>query len=231
MPARAHNDKIDRLNLKKLGGQPLISYTINAANESKYIDKVYVSTEDTEIVELVKTLGASVPFLRPLKLVKSGITTYQVACHVLENIDEIFDITLILLPNAPFRGANLIDDAIKFMIESPFKKVQSVKIVSDYFLFKKNDTFSPLNKLFDGTNKLFDGTNYGLTELYTIGGGIYVLDTDCLINNDKYKDLEYGNYFLHEHNARLISSLYDLLIAERLIKLQQSLVDSLINAT
>ena len=42
---------------------------------------------------------------------------------------------------------------------------------------------------------------------------------------------DYDHFLIHEHNARLIRSLYDLIIAERLINLHYSLVDSLIKAT
>ena len=224
IPARAHYDKIDQLNLKNLGGQPLISYTINAANKSKYIDRLFLSTENPEIVKLAASLGLPVPSLRPKRLVESGVTTFQVVRYVIQNIEDDYDIIIILLPNAPFRGSELIDNAIEFMIKSPYKKVQSVKPIVDHFLFKNGNNLSPLFKLVGGKNSEF-------SEVFTIAGGIYLFNKECLLYENKYKKLEFGNFYMHEHNARLIRSLYDLLIAERLIKLQQSLVDSLINAT
>ena len=222
IPARAHNDKIDQLNLKTLGGQPLISYTINAAQKSKYVDQVCVSTEDIQIVKLAEDLGVSVPFLRPLELTEIGVTAHQVAVNVLQNLDEKYDITIILWPNAPFRGEEIIDEAIQFKIEHQFKRIQGVRIVSDYFLLKEENKINPIKRLPKSNRP-------NLAELYTVAGGIFIYDTDCLLEGDQ--NLEFGNFVIHEHKARLIHSLYDLLIAERLIKLHESLVDSLINAT
>ena len=224
IPARGHNDNIDQLNLKTLAGKPLISYTIQAANQSKYIDHVIVSTEDENIASLVEKLGASVPFLRPMELIKSGITTLEVVSHVLKNIKNQYDITIILLPNAPFRGTNIIDKAIEYMIKNKYKKVQGITNKKDYYLYKNDKKYQSLNSLLGGEKNSF-------SELYTIGGGIYIYRTDILLKDDEYKNIEFGNFSIHEHNSRLIRSLYDLLLAERLIKIEESLVDSLINST
>ncbi|MDB3990731.1 hypothetical protein N9425_02625 [Gammaproteobacteria bacterium] len=223
VPARAHYDKIDELNLKKLGGNPLISYTLQATQKSKYLDKVIVSTEDSFIADIADSYGASVPFLRPEKLVKLGITTAQVAKHVIESISDEFDIVIILLPNAPFRTSEIIDDAIEFMIKNEFQKVRGVTEKTDYFLCEKEDTFVTLNSELNIEDNTF-------ISLFTVGGGIYLYERDQLFK-DNDCDESYGNFVINEHNARLIRSLYDLLIAERLIKLNQSLVDSLINST
>ena len=182
-----------------------------------------MSTEDSFIADIADSYGASVPFLRPEKLVKLGITTAQVAKHVIESISDEFDIVIILLPNAPFRTSEIIDDAIEFMIKIEFQKVRGVTEKTDYFLCEKEDTFVTLNSELNIEDNTF-------ISLFTVGGGIYLYERDQLFK-DNDCDESYGNFVINEHNARLIRSLYDLLIAERLIKLNQSLVDSLINST
>ena len=59
--------------------------------------------------------------------------------------------------------------------------------------------------------------------------GYLFIKPDALL--DKKTSIEYRSFIIHEHDARLIYSLYDLLIAERLIKLHKSLVTSLIDTT
>jgi len=50
IPARGGSKGIPRKNIKLLNGKPLISYTIAAAKQSKHIDRVIVSTEDSESI-------------------------------------------------------------------------------------------------------------------------------------------------------------------------------------
>ena len=49
IPARGNSKRLPGKNTKNLLGKPLISWTINAALKSKYIDRVVVSTDDDEI--------------------------------------------------------------------------------------------------------------------------------------------------------------------------------------
>ncbi|KAF5435590.1 N-acylneuraminate cytidylyltransferase [Candidatus Methanophagaceae archaeon] len=46
VPARGGTKGIPRKNIKPLQGKPLISYSIEYAKKSKYINKVVVSTGD-----------------------------------------------------------------------------------------------------------------------------------------------------------------------------------------
>ena len=77
IPARGGSKRLPRKNILDLGGKPLIWWTINAAKKSKYIDRVIVSTEDSEIGEVSKSLGAEVPFFRPRKLAQDSTTTLK----------------------------------------------------------------------------------------------------------------------------------------------------------
>ena len=58
IPARKNSR--DKKNIIKLNGLPLISYTIDYAKKSKFIDKVFVSTDGKEIELISKKLGAEV---------------------------------------------------------------------------------------------------------------------------------------------------------------------------
>ena len=62
IPARGGSKGLPRKNILKINGCPLIEYTINAALEAKGLTDVVVSTDDSEIAEISKALGAQVPF-------------------------------------------------------------------------------------------------------------------------------------------------------------------------
>ncbi|TOK51271.1 cytidylyltransferase domain-containing protein, partial [Vibrio parahaemolyticus] len=49
IPARGGSKRLPRKNVLNLAGKPLISWTIDAAKECKYIDEILVSTDDREI--------------------------------------------------------------------------------------------------------------------------------------------------------------------------------------
>ena len=53
IPARGGSKSIPLKNIKKIAGQPLIYWSLDAAVNSKYVDKVYVSTDSKEIKDTV----------------------------------------------------------------------------------------------------------------------------------------------------------------------------------
>ena len=58
IPARGGSKGIPRKNIVDFCGRPLIAWSIEQALNSKYIDKVYVSTDDDEIADISKEYGA-----------------------------------------------------------------------------------------------------------------------------------------------------------------------------
>ena len=68
IPARGGSKRIHRKNIKSFCGNPIITWSINAAKESGLFDRVIVSTDDAEIAKVAKNWGADVPFIRPQEL-------------------------------------------------------------------------------------------------------------------------------------------------------------------
>src|ERR1044071_9767947 len=64
-PARGVSKQVPRKNLRLLGGKPLIQWSIESARASTELDRCIVSTDDEEIADIARTLGADVPFIRP----------------------------------------------------------------------------------------------------------------------------------------------------------------------
>ena len=60
IPARGGSKRIHRKNIRLLADKPLISYAIDIAKSSKYVDDVVVSTEDSETASISEKFGASV---------------------------------------------------------------------------------------------------------------------------------------------------------------------------
>jgi N-acylneuraminate cytidylyltransferase len=81
IPARGGSKRIPRKNIKLFDGKPMIVWSIEAAMQSACFDRVLVSTDDPEIVEVARAHGAEVPFLRPPDLSDDHTGTIPVVAH------------------------------------------------------------------------------------------------------------------------------------------------------
>lgn len=88
IPARGGSKRIPRKNIKIFHGQPLISYSIEAAIRSKCFDKIIVSTDDEEIAEVAFRYGAEVPFLRSKELSNDFAGTTPVIQDAILKLDD-----------------------------------------------------------------------------------------------------------------------------------------------
>ena len=114
IPARGGSKSIPRKNLVDLGGLPLIQWTIQAALGSS-LTRVVVSTDSEEIATVSQSLGAEVPFIRPIELSSDSTLSIDVALHALDVLGEEFDAVMLLQPTSPFRTASDIDSAINII--------------------------------------------------------------------------------------------------------------------
>ena len=60
IPARGGSKGIPGKNIKPIAGKPLLAWTIEAAKQSKLIDRCVVSTEDPAIADCARSYGAEV---------------------------------------------------------------------------------------------------------------------------------------------------------------------------
>lgn len=82
IPARGGSKGVPRKNIKSFCGKPLVYYSIKAGLESKYIDRVVVSTEDDEIADVAEKYNAEV-IKRPMRLAQDDTPSIPVFQHVL----------------------------------------------------------------------------------------------------------------------------------------------------
>src|SRR3990167_6872710 len=81
--ARGGSKRIPRKNIRHFCGKSIISYSLQAAFKAKCFDEIMVSTDDFEIAEVAKKLGANVPFMRSAKTASDYATTAEVISEVL----------------------------------------------------------------------------------------------------------------------------------------------------
>jgi CMP-N,N'-diacetyllegionaminic acid synthase len=116
IPARGGSKRAPRKNIRPLGPQPLLAFTVAAAREAGLGDATLVSTEDSEIAEVTTRLGCRV-LARPDALATDLASTESVLLHALdEAAREGWHPTWILTlpPTSPFRRAR----TIRFFLDS-----------------------------------------------------------------------------------------------------------------
>lgn len=108
VPARAGSKRVPGKNLRVLGGMPLLEWTDQAVKQSGLKIPCILTTDDEEIAEVGRSLGWTVPFLRPVELASDSATTFDAVVHVLDwwrlkrGVDP--EHVMVLQVTSPFRG-------------------------------------------------------------------------------------------------------------------------------
>lgn len=130
IPARGGSKGIKRKNIAFLNGKELIGYTCEAAIRSKNLNRVIVSSDCAEIVEVCKRFGVSSPFMRPSELAQDDSLILDVIIYILKQIKAresyIPDAVVLLQPTSPLRTSEHIDEALSIMIQNNADSVVSV---------------------------------------------------------------------------------------------------------
>ena len=116
IPARGGSKGIPRKNIRLLNHNPLISYPINIAKSSEYVDDIVVTTDDSEIALLAEKFGASV--IRYTNLVEEEPVSLDALVHnaMIQKekltFDE-YDIVITLKPTSPLLKTQTLDKTIE----------------------------------------------------------------------------------------------------------------------
>jgi len=116
IPARGGSKGVPRKNIRPVGGKPLIAWTIEAARASRHIDRVVLSSDDVEIIEVAQKLGCEAPFRRPAELATDEADAMSVVRHALSSLPEQYDYLVLLQPTSPMRKTQDIDGAIELCL-------------------------------------------------------------------------------------------------------------------
>ena len=123
IPARGGSKGIPRKNLASVAGRPLLAWTVDAARASRTVTRTVVSTENEEIAEAARSLGAEV-LARPPELAADDTPMQPVIAHALDELAT--DVLVLLQPTSPLRRAEHVDEAVELLVGSGADSVVSV---------------------------------------------------------------------------------------------------------
>ena len=196
-------------------GQPIITYSIISAIESKLFDEVMVSTDCEEIAKIAISYGAKVPFYRTKKNASDNATTIEVLKEVINQykingFDHDYGCCLYSI--APFITPNHLKEAYKNLIDKSFDTVfAAVKyghpIERAFQLNKENKV--QLNN----PKKEFIRTQ-DLNPNYHDAGQFYWFKTKSLIENSSLLNGNAGAIIMNEIEVHDIDNPTDWHLAE-----------------
>lgn len=178
IPARGGSKGLARKNVLDLGGRPLIAWSIEAARQSRYIDRCIVSTDDAEIADVATAAGGDLPFRRPAALARDESTTLEVALHALDQLPG-YAILVILQPTSPLRRASDIDHTLERLSEAHANSAVTVvePAKSPYWSYTIDED-GRLHHLIDPA--LAGKRRQELPAAYVLNGAVYAADAHWL---------------------------------------------------
>lgn len=140
IPARGGSKSVPRKNIASIAGKPLLAYTVEEALKVAAITDLIVSTDDLEIAEVARSLGAMVPFLRPAELATDHAQSAPVLRHGVLEMEARrgvrYDAIMLLQPTTPLRQACHIQTAIDMLAAKDCDSVVSVVSVGGNHPFR-----------------------------------------------------------------------------------------------
>lgn len=225
IPARGGSKGVPRKNIRSLGGRPLLDWTIKAALMVTELDRIVVSTEDSEIAEIAVASGGEVPFLRPDHLATDEAKSIDVVQHVLRGLaseGNTFDAVCLLQPTTPFRSPELIRKALKKFASGRYSGLVSVKEVPSHFhpnwtfITDENDFLEPAQ----GPGSVIS-RRQDLPRAYIRDGAIYITKTETIESGSFFGDRL--GYLANDDDFKVnIDTMKDWKEAERIAKFIQN---------
>lgn len=215
IPARGGSKGIKNKNIRMLGGKPLIAWTIEAAQKSKYLDEIILSSDSMDIIKIAQNKGCKAPFVRPKQLALDESSSIDVIIHALDQVKDRFDYLLLLQPTSPFRTDKHIDEIIEECINLNAQAIVSISKIKKHpsFLFQLLD-----RKLLPYLPAETQLRRQDMPPSYEHNGALYLSTVDFIRSNKTYLLPTVYGFEMHGVSNLDIDTQEDWDYAEYLIK-------------
>lgn len=209
VPARGGSKGILRKNLADVCGKPLIAYSIETGRQllaGGTLARCIVSTDDDEIAERARALGADVPFMRPAAAATDTAKALAYVLHALEALEPIdgaYDAVMLLQPTSPIRNSAVIAQAVARLAVSQSDSLISCyreEYINDLVMYdpQTDGTLVPRNPLHNkgvrrqehGSAMVRNGALYVTRTPYLKATGSLVCDRPFLLEMSKLDSID-----------------------------------------
>jgi CMP-N,N'-diacetyllegionaminic acid synthase len=216
IPARGGSKGIPRKNIRLLDGKPLIAWSIEAAQRSKHIDHVIVSSDDSEIIDVARSWGCDVPFVRPAELARDDTPGIAPVLHALQSV-QAFECVVLLQPTSPLRTSEDIDGCLDLMyrMKSPACVSLTEAQHSPYWMYT-----------LDGSNRMAPVLNSSAPilrrqdspRICLLNGAVYTARSQWLMERQTFLADETVGYMMPPERSLDIDTEIDFVVAEHCIR-------------
>ena len=135
IPARGGSKGVPKKNIKPFLGQPLITHSIEYANSSELVNRVFVSTDDDAIADIARQAGAEI-ITRPKDIAGDTASTESAIGHALswwqaKGLSP--DIIVLLQATSPLRPTGSLDQALRHFQNQHFDSLLSISPTHRFF--------------------------------------------------------------------------------------------------
>lgn len=217
LPARGGSKGILQKNIAPLLDQPLIAYSIQAAQASGVIDDIYVSSDDDQILSVAHYYKAE-RLKRDPHLARDDSPTDPVIAEFIHRVKPAAkDIIVLLQPTSPLRTGEHIREALAEFNDFPTcHSLISVYEISNKFM-----------KAYVGGGEFLhplagEHTSYtrrqDLPSLYMPNGAIYIFKVDDFLREEKIPRTHIIPYLMSDFDSLDIDTPDDLAIAAQRLR-------------
>jgi N-acylneuraminate cytidylyltransferase/CMP-N,N'-diacetyllegionaminic acid synthase len=223
IPARGGSKGLPRKNIIDLCGRPLLGWPIQAASNSKYVDRIIVSTDDPEIAKIAETQGAEVPFIRPPELATDTATSFSVIEHAITYLakkEQRYDYILLLEPTSPLTEVQDINEAMEKLQASrktadsiiSVSKVQASHPVFDVIIGEDGLIHSFMTQDFAAAGRRQD-----ISDLYFFDGSLYISDIRVYLDKKSFYHKRTLPHIVPKWKSFEVDDMMDLICVEAIL--------------
>jgi N-acylneuraminate cytidylyltransferase len=142
IPARGGSKSIPHKNLQKIRGRSLIARAVEAARAARHVERVFVSTDDSDVAAEARAAGAEVVD-RPVAIAGDATSSEEALLHALHLLEQrgeaLPEVLAFIQCTSPFVSAEDIDGTIDCLLETSADTAHTV-VRSHGFLWRQTTT-------------------------------------------------------------------------------------------
>lgn len=213
VPARGGSKGIPKKNIKLLAGKPLLAYTIEAAFNSKYINRVVVSTDDDKIANVAREYGAEI-VKRPAELATDEATSESAIIHAINQLGDDVEYIAFIQATSPLLKSSIIDEAIEKLMDSRYDSV--ITLERDYGYYGEI-----IDGYYHGFRKKRE-RRQDMIPWFRDNGALYCAHKNIFLQNRRMGD-RVGVVEMSQEDSIETDTLFDFWLIEQILKWRKEL--------
>ena len=215
IPARGGSKGVPKKNIKKFLGKPLIEHSINYAKESKYIEKIILTTDNQEIKKIGEENNITV-VNRPKEISGDKATTESAIEHVLSLFNFPIDSTIVLLqPTSPLRPKKSLDKMIEIFNQELYDSMLTLSPIHPLTWQINNKKIKCMYNYLNRPRRQ-DFNEKDL--IYDENGSVYIFKNKIFIEKNNRLGGRIGHYIFKEEYGKQIDTPLDFELLETIGK-------------